>query len=46
MLEPLLSVLRALLHHWLVYVDGGKLARGLELLEEGVFSAKVLAVVL
>ena len=45
-LEPLLGVLRALLHHGLVDVDGGALAGGLELLDEGVFGADVLAVVL
>ena len=36
-LEPLLGVLRALLHHGLVDVDGGALAGGLELLDEDFF---------
>ena len=45
-LEPLLCVARALLHHGLVHVDGGALAGGLELLDEGVFGADVFAVVL
>ena len=45
-LEPLLCVARALLHHGLVDICGCALAGGTELVDEGVFGADAFVVVL